>query len=183
MEAVIRRLPSLAFVLLLGSFLSPPSLGAQQPTILHVNRADSTCGGQSPCFATIQAAISTADPNSIIRIQAGTYPEQLSITRKNNFQGATEIDRIVIEADPATQPGQVVLTGAPRACAGNYAIRLQQSKFITIRGLTITGDVDKVEALINLLKPLGIKELIRTGRIAISRETTRPPRRAANPRC
>ncbi|MBI1995413.1 MAG: acetolactate synthase small subunit [Deltaproteobacteria bacterium] len=43
----------------------------------------------------------------------------------------------------------------------------------------ITGDVDKVEALINLLKPLGIKELIRTGRIAISRETTRTasPRR------
>ena len=31
----------------------------------------------------------------------------------------------------------------------------------------ITGDADKVEALINLLKPLGIKELIRTGRIAM----------------
>jgi acetolactate synthase I/III small subunit len=43
----------------------------------------------------------------------------------------------------------------------------------------ITGDVDKVEALINLLRPLGIKELIRTGRIAISRETSRTssPRR------
>jgi len=36
--------------------------------------------------------------------------------------------------------------------------------------IEITGDVEKVEALINLLKPLGIKELIRTGRIAISRE-------------
>ncbi len=34
----------------------------------------------------------------------------------------------------------------------------------------ITGDVNKVEALINMLKPLGIKELIRTGRIAIARE-------------
>src|ERR1043165_8833841 len=45
--------------------------------------------------------------------------------------------------------------------------------------IEITGDVDKVEALINLLRPLGIKELIRTGRIAIARETTRtePPRR------
>ena len=43
----------------------------------------------------------------------------------------------------------------------------------------ITGDVDKVEALINLLRPLGIKELIRTGRIAIARETshTSSPRR------
>ena len=45
--------------------------------------------------------------------------------------------------------------------------------------IEITGDTEKVEAMINMLKPLGIKELIRTGRIAISRETTRTafPRR------
>ena len=45
--------------------------------------------------------------------------------------------------------------------------------------IEITGDVDKVEAMINMLKPLGIKDLIRTGRIAIARETTRTasPRR------
>lgn len=43
--------------------------------------------------------------------------------------------------------------------------------------IEITGDVDKVEALINLLKPLGIKELIRTGRIAIAREATKAPAR------
>ncbi len=34
----------------------------------------------------------------------------------------------------------------------------------------ITGDTKKIEAIINLLRPLGIKELIRTGRIAIARE-------------
>jgi acetolactate synthase I/III small subunit len=50
---------------------------------------------------------------------------------------------------------------------------------LTTYTIEITGDVDKVEALINMLKPLGIKELIRTGRIGISRETTRTasPRR------
>lgn len=36
--------------------------------------------------------------------------------------------------------------------------------------IEITGDVKKIEALINLLRPLGIKELARTGRIAIARE-------------
>ncbi len=36
--------------------------------------------------------------------------------------------------------------------------------------IEITGDVKKVEAIINLLQPLGIKNLIRTGRIAIPRE-------------
>jgi len=40
--------------------------------------------------------------------------------------------------------------------------------------LEITGDTDKVEALINLLNSLGIKELVRTGRIAIGRETAKP---------
>lgn len=39
--------------------------------------------------------------------------------------------------------------------------------------IEVTGDVDKVEALINLLRPLGIKELVRTGRIAIAREAAK----------
>lgn len=43
--------------------------------------------------------------------------------------------------------------------------------------IEITGDVEKVEALINMLKPLGIKDLIRTGRIAIGRETAKPAAR------
>jgi acetolactate synthase-1/3 small subunit len=49
----------------------------------------------------------------------------------------------------------------------------------TTHTIEITGDVYKVEALINLLNPLGIRDLIRTGRIAIARETTRTtsPRR------
>jgi acetolactate synthase-1/3 small subunit len=36
--------------------------------------------------------------------------------------------------------------------------------------IEVTGDTEKVEAIINLLRPLGIKELVRTGRIAIARE-------------
>jgi acetolactate synthase-1/3 small subunit len=34
----------------------------------------------------------------------------------------------------------------------------------------ITGDEDKIEAFINLMKPMGIKELVRTGKVAIARE-------------
>ena len=151
----MRRFSSLAFVLLLGSFLSPPSLGAQQPTLLHVNRTDPTCGGQSPCFTTIQAAINAAGSGNVIHIQAGSYSEQLAITGKNNFPDAIEIDRIIIEADPATNPGQVVLTGAPGACTANHAIRLQQSKFITIRGLTITGTGGQGQRVKSLLLTSG----------------------------
>jgi acetolactate synthase I/III small subunit len=39
--------------------------------------------------------------------------------------------------------------------------------------IEVTGDIKKVEAMINLLQPLGIKELIRTGRVAIARESLR----------
>jgi acetolactate synthase-1/3 small subunit len=36
--------------------------------------------------------------------------------------------------------------------------------------IEITGDTKKIQAIINLLRPLGIKEVVRTGRIAIARE-------------
>ncbi len=39
--------------------------------------------------------------------------------------------------------------------------------------IEVTGDVRKVQAIIHLLQPLGIKELVRTGRIAIGREPIR----------
>jgi len=94
-----------ASLLLIGLFVTPIDLSAQQATIVYVNRTDSTCGGHSPCFTKIQAAINAAQPRATIRIQAGTYPEQLNI-QKNNFAGVVEADRIVIESDPAAQPGQ-----------------------------------------------------------------------------
>jgi acetolactate synthase-1/3 small subunit len=46
--------------------------------------------------------------------------------------------------------------------------------------IEITGDVKKVEAAITLLQPLGIKELVRTGRVAIAREQVKPA--AAQPK-
>ena len=41
--------------------------------------------------------------------------------------------------------------------------------------IEMTGDSKKTEAIINLLRPLGIKEFIRTGRIAIAREEAKAP--------
>ena len=39
--------------------------------------------------------------------------------------------------------------------------------------IEVTGDVRKVQAIIQLLQPLGIKEIVRTGRIAMAREPIR----------
>ncbi|MFO7311970.1 MAG: acetolactate synthase small subunit [Bacillota bacterium] len=35
--------------------------------------------------------------------------------------------------------------------------------------IEVTGDTDKVKAMIDLLRPFGIKELVRTGRVAMTR--------------
>jgi acetolactate synthase-1/3 small subunit len=37
----------------------------------------------------------------------------------------------------------------------------------------VTGEEEKIEAMIGLLRPLGIKELVRSGAIAIAREEPR----------
>jgi hypothetical protein len=126
-------LPVLALTLL------PTASLQQQAHILYVNNTDPTCQGQSPCYATIQAAVDAAQAGDTIRIQAGTYQEQVNISGKNNTTSASEADRIILEADPAAPVGSVILQGAVSQCTNGYAIRLQQSKFITIRGLTITG--------------------------------------------
>lgn len=39
--------------------------------------------------------------------------------------------------------------------------------------IEITGDEKKIEAFIELMKPMGIKEFVRTGRVAIAREITK----------
>jgi acetolactate synthase-1/3 small subunit len=41
--------------------------------------------------------------------------------------------------------------------------------------IEVTGVGDKIEAIINLLRPLGIKEIVRTGKIAIAREEIKIP--------
>jgi hypothetical protein len=107
-------------------------------SLLHVNNTDSTCHNHQPCFTTIQAAIDAVQPGQTIRIQAGEYDEAIRIKGKNNSPDASEAGRIVIEADPDAAPGSVILGSASQKCTKGDAIQIESSKFITLRGLTIT---------------------------------------------
>ena len=44
---------------------------------IYVDNDDVTCGGNTPCYATIQAAIDAAETESIIRILQGTFDEDI----------------------------------------------------------------------------------------------------------
>ena len=130
----VLRLLSFAFVM-----MAFDASAQQSGRVLYVNQTDTTCGGLSPCYGTIQAAVNAAVSRDAVSIQPGIYREQVFI-EKNNFPNASESDRIIIEADPEAAPGSVILTGSPGPqCTDKFAIRLKQSKFVTIRGLTITG--------------------------------------------
>ena len=125
---------------LLGSLLIAVAAVAtsEAGTVRHVNRTDAACGGQSPCYGSIQAAVTAAQPGDTVQIQAGTYVEQVGVIGKNSG-ATTPASRIVIQADPAGPVGSVVLHGAVNQCEQGHAIRIGQSRFVTIRGLTITG--------------------------------------------
>src|SRR5205085_10739686 len=53
---------------------------------LYVDPAG-TCGGNSPCFTTIQAAINAASPGDTISVGAGTYAEQLNVNKALTLLG------------------------------------------------------------------------------------------------
>ena len=121
------------------ALLLVPSVVSAQSGVRHVHPTDPTCGSRAPCYTSIQAAVDAAVAGEHVVLQAGTYVEQVTVAGRNAAAAASEQDRIVIEADPAAPPGSVVLQGAVTQCSGGHAVRFRQSRFVTLRGLTITG--------------------------------------------
>lgn len=130
-----RRVLLLATV---SAWLFVPVSTRTQSGTRYVDPADPTCGAHSPCYLSIQAAVDAALSGETIQLRAGSYHEPVSISGKNDTGDATEADRIVIQADPAAPPGSVVVTPGTARCT-HAALRFRRSKFVTLRGLTITG--------------------------------------------
>ena len=72
-----------------------------------------------------------------------------------------ELALIKVNAEPETKPEVLRLVDIFRAKIVDVAPRCYT--------IEMTGDEEKITALLQLLKPIGIREIVRTGRVAIAR--------------
>ena len=102
---------------------------------LYVN-PDGVCGGHTPCFTTIQAAVNAANAGDTIQVAAGTYPELVQVTKTLTIDGANA----GIDPRGAGRGAESVVGMA------NGAFQIMADKVVidgfTIQGVTNTPSMD-----------------------------------------
>jgi acetolactate synthase-1/3 small subunit len=113
-----------------------------------------------------QMTIVTSGDDSIVEQitkQLNKLVDVIKVTDVTEFDHV-EREMILIKVAPTAQKKTEVLN-----LVGIFRGRVVDSSDSTYT-VEVTGDEKKVEAFINLMKPVGIKELVRTGKVAILRE-------------
>jgi parallel beta-helix repeat protein len=122
----------LSAFLLCALLLSSPAAAAG--STLYVDRGNSACsdtgpGSQTTPFCTITAAASKSQPGDTVQVAAGTYPENVSITKSG------------------TAAAPIVFTPAPGATVTvsggtGIGINLSTVSWVVVRGFTVTQTPD-----------------------------------------
>jgi hypothetical protein len=92
--------------------------GEPTPSFIHVNKNDASCGGQYPCYTSIQEAVDAADTESVIRIAQGTYDESVILNESKalTLQGGWD-------ASFTTQTSNTTTIKAPKAAKGSITLQ------------------------------------------------------------
>ncbi len=105
-----------------------------------------TCGGRSPCFAAIQAAIGTAVDGDIVRVGPGTYLENINFGGKAiTVTGEGGAEATIIDGNRNGSVVSFISNEARTAVLSNFTIQNGLNMFegggVTIQGAspTITG--------------------------------------------
>jgi hypothetical protein len=134
----------LALIGLVVGFSSPkaPGTTVQQAPKAWVDDDDPTCGGNSPCFQRIQAAIDAIQlepyQSGTVYIRPGLYREHVQITKNIELQGAGR-ELVRLEASDPTKPAILVkgtymgrLSGL-RILGGSVGILLEDAEVSEIK--------------------------------------------------
>ena len=68
-----------------GKTVTITQSGQQPFGVAYVNKEDSSCNGNTPCYTTIQSALDAANSGFVIKIRAGTYAENIDLNSSNNY--------------------------------------------------------------------------------------------------
>jgi len=122
---------------------------AQKAQVYRFVNTDGICGGYSPCYTTIQAAVGAAGFGDIIVVAAGTYYEDVIVSVANlTLRGANEGKSA--GADPEDRDPESIISGCIQI--GSNDVVIDGFQIISIgssgiyfkggtRGLTISNNV------------------------------------------
>ena len=87
-------------------------------SVVYVNRDDNTCGGNDPCYTTIQTAINAAPSGSAIKVAGGIYTEAFTLNQAKmlTLQGGWN------SAFTTQSPGSTIIK-APKASQGSLTLQ------------------------------------------------------------
>lgn len=129
---------------------------------------DSLCVAETLDSTLSQMTIVTEGDDQIIEQINKQLNKLIDIVKVIDFTGTDHVDRelllIKVSATDVTRSAVIEITDIFRAKVVDVA-----PKSMTVE---ITGTSDKVNAFLELLRPYGIREIARTGRIAMSRGGT-----------
>jgi parallel beta-helix repeat protein len=133
----------LTLAMMLAALLIAVPVSAD-PEILYVDDDDPTCGGNSPCHATIQAAINAASNGDTISVNPGTYDEALTITKPITLSGADNTNTIITYTGPAVE--QLVFLGTNSGLDLDGPVVIENFTFFNGGGLYGDNDLLKFRA-------------------------------------
>ena len=74
-----------------GNTLEASKARGSLPSAYYVE-PDGICGGRSPCESSINAAMESADPNTTIKVEQGTYNEDVSLNQSKELTLESGLD-------------------------------------------------------------------------------------------
>lgn len=134
---------------------------------------ESLCVGETLDPTTSRITLVTSGDDWIIEQIIKRFNNMINVIKVQDLSEVTHVEREMVlvrmEATPETRPEILRTADIFRA----KVVDVGPKSYM----LELTGDQDKITAFLEILLPMGIKEIARTGSVALSREIQNSKRR------